>query len=345
MPRVIARGRPQVLITGAELAYQADAIDALADLADTNILPRLAPLTELCRAVRRADVLIVDVAPINKQVIHAGSGLRGIVQYGIGVDHIDLEAASDRGIPVSNTPEAVCTEVAEHAVGLLFAQCRRIVQASHDVQQCGKWEPYGPRHVPKRLLGCVLALIGFGRIGREVYRITSGIGLKVVVYDPFLTPAQVAVATAGRAILEGQILSALAQADFVSVHVPLTPSTRHLIGEEALRALKPTAYLVNTSRGKVVDEEALVLALEQGRLAGAALDVLSQEPPPHDHPLLAREDIVITPHIAWKSEVAEYNVEMQAVAEARRILLGQAPRNVLNPEVLTGPQGDNDQPG
>jgi D-3-phosphoglycerate dehydrogenase len=328
------RARLQVLIAGAELAHQAKEIEALADLADTTVLSRLATVAELCQAIREVDVLMVDVAPINRNVIGAASRLRAIVEYGMGVDHIDIKAATERGIYVANTPEAFCVEVAEHAVGLLFAQARRIVQASHDVQRAGRWEPYGTRYVPKRLSGSVVALIGFGRIGREMYRITSGIGFKVIIHDPFLNAGHVAVSTNGQALLVEGLLSALAQADFVLVQVPLTPTTHHLIGQEALAAMKSTAYLVNVSRGSVVDEEALTSALEQGKIAGAALDVLSQEPPPPDHPLLTREDVIITPHIAWKSEVAEYNVEMQAVAEARRVLLGQAPRHLLNGEVL-----------
>jgi D-3-phosphoglycerate dehydrogenase len=331
------QARSQVIIAGAELAHQAKEIEALADLADTIVLPRLASVAELCQAIHEADVLMVDVAPINREVIGAASRLRAIVEYGMGVDHIDIQAATERGIYVANTPEAFCTEVAEHAVGLLFAQARRIVQASHDVQRTGRWEPYGTRYVPKRLSGSAVALIGFGRIGREVYRITSGIGFKVIIHDPFLTAEQVAAATNGQALLAEGVLSALAQADFVLVQVPLMPTTRHLIGQEALAAMKPTAYLVNISRGDVIDDEALRLALERGSIAGAALDVLSQEPPSSDHPLLAREDVIVTPHIAWKSEVAEYNVEMQAVAETRRVLLGQPPRYLLNRELLIRP--------
>jgi D-3-phosphoglycerate dehydrogenase len=338
------QARPQVLIAGAELAHQANEIEALADLADTTVLPRLASVAELCHAIREVDVLMVDLAPINREVIWAASRLRAIVEYGMGVDHIDIQAATERGIYVANTPEAFCTEVAEHAVGLLFAQARGIVRASFDVQQAGRWEPYGTRYMPKRLFGSVLALIGLGRIGREVCRITSGIGFKVVVHDPFLTVEQVAAATNGQGLPAEGLLPALAQADFVLVQVPLLPTTRHLIGGEALAAMRPTAYLVNISRGSVVDEEALRLALEQGSLAGAALDVLSQEPPSPDDPLLAREDVIVTPHIAWKSEVAEYNVEMQAVAETRRVLLGQPPRHLLNQDVLDRPAQLNPNP-
>jgi D-3-phosphoglycerate dehydrogenase / 2-oxoglutarate reductase len=332
-----SRARPQVIIAGAELAHQAKEIEALADLADTTILSPQASHVELCQAVRKADVLVVDTTPINREVIQAASKLRAIVQYGVGVDHIDIEAATEHGIYVIITPEAVCTEVAEHAVGLLFAQARRIVQASRDVLQGGLWETYGARYVPRRLFGSILALIGFGRIGREVYRITSGIGFKVIVYDPSLAPEQVATATNGQALWGGELLSVLAQADFVLIQVPLIPTTRHLIGREALAAMKPTAYLISVSRGDVIDEEALVEALEQGRIAGVALDILSQAPHPPNHPLLTREDVVITPHIAWKSQVAEYNVEMQAVSEVRRVLQGQQPRYLLNREVVARP--------
>lgn len=335
------RARSRVLIAGAELAHQAEEVEALADLADTAILPRSASLAELCQAVREADVLMVDAAPINREVIRAASRLRAIVQYGVGVDHIDVAAATEHDIYVCITPEAVSTEVAEHAVGLLFAQARRIVQSSHDVQRVGLWQGYGPRYLPKRLHGSVLALIGFGRIGREVYRIASGVGFKVIIHDPFLTPEQVAAATSGQALLGEDLLSVVAQADFVLVQVPLIPTTRRLIGREALAVMKTTAYLVNVSRGGVIDEEALMLALERGKIAGAALDVLSQEPPPPDHPLLRRGNVIITPHIAWKSEVAEYNIEMQAVAETRRILLGQAPRCILNRELLARTSNDS----
>ena len=324
------RARPQVLIAGAEFAHQAQEIEALVDVADTLIVSRHASAPELCQAIRNADLLMVDMAPVSREVIEAAPRLRAIVQYGTGVDHIDMGAATDHGICVCNTPEAVCTEVAEHAVGLLIAQARRIVEASYDVQHAGRWDKYGSRFTPKRLSGSVLALIGFGRVGREVYRLTSGIGFGIIVHDPFLTADQVAAATSGQASLGEELHSVLAQADFVLVQVQLTPATRHLIGREALAAMKPSAYLVNTSRGGVIDEEALRQALVLGQIAGAALDVMDQEPPPANHPLLSRSDVIITPHIAWKSEVAEYNIEMQAVAEARRILLGQTPHSVLN---------------
>lgn len=222
---------------------------------------------------------------------------RAILRTGTGTDNIPVEAATRRGILVANTPEATTHQVAEHALGLLLAVVRRIAVQDRLVRQ-GVWDR--DRAWPNwHLVGQTLGLVGFGRIARLLAHKVSGLEMHVIAYDPLVDAATMAA----HGIVRAELDDLLGRADFVSVHVPLSDRTRHLIGERELRRMRPRAVLVNTSRGPVIDEAALVRALSEGWIAAAGLDVLETEPPPADHPLLRLDNVVLTPHIASYSDV------------------------------------------
>ena len=245
---------------------------------------------------------------------------RIIVRYGIGVDNVALEAARRRGIVVANVPDYCVDEVADHALALMLAVLRRVVPA-HRVVRDGRWDVTVMAGV-RRLRELTLGVVGFGRIGRTVGTKASALGMRVVAYDPWV-PAE-AIRSAGAQPVSLDEL--LAQADVVTLHCPLTPETRHLLGAAQLARMKPTAYLVNTSRGELVDADALAEALRSGKLAGAALDVLPQEPPPAGHPLLSLDNVVVTPHVAWYSEDSLVELRTKAAQQVREVLLGGSAR-------------------
>lgn len=216
---------------------------------------------------------------------------KGIFRSGSGIDALPCAAAKELGVEVLNTPESIAESVAEHAVSLLFAAVRRIPHYDRDVR-AGQWElPNGMNwHISGRTLG----LVGYGRIARNVERMVSGFGMRVIHYDPFVADSM-------------DLDQLLAESDFVSLHCPLTDETRGIIDARRLRLMKKTAILVNTSRGPVVDEAALIEALREGVIGAAALDVLCDEPPAKDNPLLSMDNVVVTPHIAAFSADFEKN--------------------------------------
>jgi D-3-phosphoglycerate dehydrogenase len=223
-------------------------------------------------------------------------GCGAIVRTGSGTDNVPVEAATQRGIVVANTPDALTEAVSDHAIGLLFAVLRRITLQDRLVRggvwdRRRAWPHWSPR-------GRTLGLVGFGRIARAIARKLSGFEMKVLAYDP-LVSSESAAAEGASVVGLDEVLS---RADVISLHCPLTAQTRHLIDEGALRQMKPSAVLLNTARGPVVDEGALAAALAEGRIAGAGLDVLEQEPPDPANPLLRLDNVVVTPHMAAYSD-------------------------------------------
>jgi D-3-phosphoglycerate dehydrogenase / 2-oxoglutarate reductase len=266
------------------------------------------------------------VGPITAAVMAAMPNCMIIARYGIGVDTIDLEAATAVGIIVTNNPTYCITEVAEHTMALLLACCRKAPFYDRLVRN-GRWE-IPPGKPMFRLEGSTLGLVGFGNIAREVARRAGSFGMRVFYADPAVP--QQRFSGLGEKV---ELRRLLEEADFVSLHTPLTSQTRSMIDDAALALMKPTAYLINCARGAVVDTAALVRTLDSRRLAGCALDTTDPEPLPDSHPLRGRENVILTPHVAWYSEQAMRALQAGAPGEVRRALCGEWPINVVNPEV------------
>jgi len=279
---------------------------------------------DLLGATADADALMVCYAPITRRVIAQLQRCRIIARYGIGVDNVDLPAATERGITVTNVPDYCIDEVSDHAVALLLACARKILLLDRRVR-AGRWEAGDARPV-YRLRGRTLGLVGFGKIPRRVAEKAQALGLRVLAYDPYVGPEEMGAHRVAKATLE----EVLSQADFVSIHAPLVPETRGLIGERELRLMKPTSYLINTARGPIVQEEALVRALREGWIAGAGLDVLESEPPREGTPLLALENVILTPHAAFYSEESVQDLQRKAAENVAKVLSGEAPLSPVN---------------
>lgn len=259
---------------------------------------------------------------------------RIVARDGVGFETVDVAAATKLGAWVTIIPDALIDDVADTAIMLLVAANRRLAFLDA-ATRAGQWRQAGVdlfNNPPAKLRGTVLGVVGFGRIGRAAAERAKGFGMKIVTADPIATMEQVAAAGAELVSLD----SLLAQSDFVSIHVPLGPSTHHLIGERELRLMKKRAILVNTARGSVVDELALIKALSEGWIRGAGLDVFEQEPIDPANPLLKMTNVVVTPHIASISDVSNRERREEAAREVLRVLSGELPRRqaVVNRELF-----------
>ena len=291
---------------------------------------RMAPASTpeaIVRASADADALLVTYAKITAEMIAQMKRCRIISRFGIGVDNVDIAAATTAGIVVTKVPDYCIDEVSDHALALLLALVRKIPFANAHVH-AGSWEMSAvvPIH---RVRGSVLGLVGFGRIPQLVAPKAQAFGIRVVASDPYV-PAEV---FAGAGVERVDFPRLLQISDYVSIHSPLLAETRNLFNAEAFRQMKPTAYLINTARGPIVDEAALAEALDAGHLAGAALDVMPQEPPVNS-PLVGRADVIITPHTSFYSEESLVELQVKAAEEVVRVLGGRAPRNPVNPEAV-----------
>ncbi|MCS7136071.1 MAG: C-terminal binding protein [Nitrososphaerota archaeon] len=289
---------------------------------------------DLLAEVKDVDVMLVVYAKITKRIIESAPRLKGIVRYGIGVDNVDIRAATEMGVYVANVPDYCIGTVAEHTFALLLALTRKIILADRIVRSAGWkiWTQQPTELMGNDLEGKVLGLIGMGNIGSAVAIRAKAFGMKVIAYDPYLEKDKARSLDAELVDLD----TLLKNSDFVSIHVPLTPETRGMIGEQELRKMKRTAYLINTSRGPIVRESALYKALKDGWIAGAALDVYEKEPPDRDNPLFRLDNVVLTPHIAWYTEEALKRLKRSVAEEAIRILNGMPPKSLVNKDVLLG---------
>ena len=279
---------------------------------------------ELVAAVKGVHAVVVRSATkITRRVVEAADELRVIGRAGVGVDNVDTRAATERGIVVMNTPSGNTTSAAELAVALLLALARHLPRADRVVRG-GSWSKKGLTGT--EVAGKRLGVIGLGRIGRAVATRALGLEMKVVATDPFLQGETSPVP--GVEIVDLDVL--LANSDFVSLHLPLTEATKNLLSAERIGRMKAGARLVNAARGGLVDEEALVAALEAGRLAGAAFDVFAEEPPPKDHPLFRRDDVVLTPHLGASSHEAQFAVAVDVAKQIAEFLLHGVAHNAVN---------------
>lgn len=282
---------------------------------------------DLIADCRDADAVLTANGKFSRRVIAELPRLRAICRYGIGVDTVDVAAATDDGVIVANVPDFCIDEVSDTAMTMILALARRLVRTDGLIKR-GIYDREGTRPIHK-LRGSVLGLVGFGNIGRAVCRKAEPFGFRVLTYDPYVKAA--AVGDYPATLVDRDRV--LRDSDFVSIHTPLTAETRHLIGEAELRRMKPSAYLVNTSRGRVVDGKALYRALKEGWIAGAGLDVLEEEPPRPDEPLLTLDNVILTPHYAGYSEEAFQELRVKVAENAAAVLRGEFPKYVFNPEV------------
>ena len=284
---------------------------------------------ELATLSRDADAILTCFAEVGPEIVEAAERLRVIGRYGIGVDNIAVDAATEHGILVTNVPVYCRDEVTDHVLAMILAFARQLATFDRAIRS-GDWSLGQLAHPIRRLRGLTLGIVGLGQIGLALARKAQALGLKVVAHDANRSsvPEDVDV--------ELVSLHELARrADFVSLHVPLDDGTRHLVDEAFLHEMKETAFLVNTARGGVVDQEALVAALREGRIAGAALDVFTPERISADDPLLALPNVIATPHVAYYSEESLVDLGRLAAENVAAVLAGERPAAVVNPEVLT----------
>ncbi len=276
---------------------------------------------KVVEAVHDADAVLVRESPVRREAVAVMQRCRAIVRYGIGVDNIDQAAARERRIYVANVPDYGAEEVSDQALALLLGVVRRVATRDRAVRN-GAWN-VSRREKMYRVAGRTLGLVGYGRIARTFERKMRGMGVeRVLVFDPYASD----VGAAERATLDDLCRTA----DFISVHAPLTPETRHLVGRAQFALMKPTAILVNTARGPLVDEQALVEALQARRLQGAGIDVYEHEPPRRDHPLFALDNVVLSDHTGWYSEESVNELQTKAAEEIARVFRGETPKHWLN---------------
>jgi D-3-phosphoglycerate dehydrogenase len=270
-----------------------------------------------------ADAVLVTYAKINGDMIRQMKKCRIISRFGIGVDNVDLDAATAAGIVVTKVPDYCIDEVSDHTMALLLSAVRKIPMATEQVHS-GTWKM--PNFVPiKRLRGSVIGLVGFGRIPQLVVPKAQAFGLRVVAYDPFV-PKDVFAKLGVEQVDFKQLLEV---SDIVSIHSPLVPETKGLFNADAFTRMKKTAYLINTARGPIIDEAALAAALDSGQIAGAALDVMTQEPPVSS-PLIGNRKAIITPHTSFYSDESLVELQTKASQEVVSVLSGKAARNPVN---------------
>ncbi|MEF8856101.1 MAG: C-terminal binding protein [Haloplanus sp.] len=305
-----------------DLDIERDILDeAGADLIDAEASDE--PLETL---VADADGVIVMYEAVDADLLDAMPNCRVVSRTGIGFDNVHLDAATERGVYVTNVPDYCISEVSSHTMALLLALERKVVEYNDRVKS-GEWDEHAGRPM-HRLDGQTLGLIAFGDIARAVAAKASAFGMDVIAHDPYIDEAE------GDVTLVDDLSTLLAESDAVSIHSPLTPQTRGMIGADELDRMKASAFLLNTARGGIVDEAALADAIREGRIAGAGLDVLDEEPPADDSPLLDLDDVILTPHAAYNSAESVVELREKATRNVAQTLAGDVPDYVVNDAVL-----------
>jgi D-3-phosphoglycerate dehydrogenase len=311
--------RPLIAVTDSVFPSLDPAIAALKRVDPELRMAKSAAADDILAVARDADAILVTYAKLPGDLLRQLKRCKAIGRFGLGVDNIDVPAAAACGITVTYVPDYCMREVSDHAMALLLALARKVV-FSNNLVQAGRWEM--PAVVPiRRLAGQVLGLVGFGNIPRLVAPKAQAFGLRVLAYDPYVEPD--ALAAAGVEVVSLDDL--LARADFVSIHAPLLPATRGLFNPATFAKMKRGACLINTARGPLVDEAALVAALDSGHLGGAALDVVATEPLAKDSKLLGRPNVILTPHTAFYSVEALEELQTKCATDVARVLCGEQP--------------------
>jgi D-3-phosphoglycerate dehydrogenase / 2-oxoglutarate reductase len=311
--------RPLIAVTDSVFPSLDPAIAALKRIDPELRMAKSTAPDDILAVAREADAILVTYAKLPGELLRQLDRCKAIGRFGLGVDNIDIPTAAELGIVVTYVPDYCMREVSDHAMALLLALARKVVR-SNDLVQAGRWEM--PAVVPiRRLDGQVLGLVGFGNIPRQLAPKAKAFGLTVLTHDPYVAPDVLAAAG-----VEGvSFADLLARSDFVSIHAPLLPATRGLFNADAFARMKRGASLINTARGPLVDEAALIAALDSGRLGGAALDVVATEPLTGDSKLLGRPNVILSPHTAFYSVEALEELQTKCASDVARVLSGEKP--------------------
>lgn len=286
--------------------------------------------SKVIEATRDADIVVVNMVPVTEEIVAGWERCKLLIRHGVGYDNVELEALGRAGIPCCYIPDYCTEDVAEQAIALLLA-CGRRLETSRKVldesSARGQWD-FADVIPVFRMAGRTVGILGCGRIGSRVYQKLKSFGFQFLICDPYLAGER--KRELGIEVVDKETM--FRASDFITVHTPLTRETRRIVNAETLAMMKPTAYLVNTARGPMVDAAALAGALGNGVIAGAGIDVYDTEPPPPNHPLFGAPNLILTPHLAWYSEDAAWRIRELILLEIDRFVAGQAPRYVAAPE-------------
>ena len=314
----------RVVITDCDQGSIEEEKDEFAKIGSELILAEVQEERELIRACREADGLLNQYALLTRRVLENLPNCKVVSRYGVGVDSVDLKAATDLGIIVANVPDYCMDEVADQTVSMLLGLIRKTAFFDQKVKS-GQWD--FRQGIPiYRTRGKTLGLIGCGKIGLEVAKRISGFGVRVITFDPYLKKSPQGVELK-------DLDTVLKESDFISIHCPLNDSTRHLIGEQTFKKMEKRPILINTSRGPIIDEKALIQALKEGLISGAGLDVLEKEPPDSQNPLLKMENVILTPHVSFYSVESISELKRRTAKNVADVLTGRWPKSVVNREV------------
>ncbi len=280
-----------------------------------------------------AELLVVCYAKVTRKVIETAKALKGIIMWGVGVDNIDIDAATEYNIPVVNCPNYGTNTLADFTFGLMLALARKVVELDGKMRrESWLWPDF--QYAGTDVFGKTIGLVGCGRTGKAMARRCRGFDMNILGYDPYVSQESADV----EAIAFVELDELLTRSDFISIHCCLTPETKNLIDRESFAKMKSSAFLLNVARGEVVEEVALIEALEGDRLAGAGLDVFSQEPLPPNHPLLQMENVILSPHFAYYTREADIRLDREALQVIRDLLENRRPGSLLNPEIFATPK-------
>ncbi len=327
--------RPKVVVTDyiePDMDWEAEQMEQRG-VDFTALQLKFRPEEEVIAAVEDATVIVVNMVPFPAAVINSLKACKRLIRHGAGYDNVDVGACTARGIPFAYCPDYCMEEVAEQAISLIFACARQVPQSRKILEDSiarGQWD-FTPLAKCYRMTGKTLGIIGCGRIGGTLFEKMRSFGFeKILVCDPYLAARRLERLGTETVPLE----EVFRESDFISIHTPLNDETRHIVNRDTLKLMKPTAYLVNTSRGPMVDHEALAEALRSGTIAGAGIDVYDTEPPTDTYPLLELDNAILTPHLSWYSEDAAWTIREKIVEDINLGLAGKPPRYCVNKEVL-----------
>lgn len=313
----------QVVITDCDHGFIEPEREEFQRVGARLILTQIREEEELIQACGEADGIISQYALLTRRVLEHLDACKVIARYGVGVDSIDLKAATELGIIVANVPDYCVDEVVNQVIALALALTRKITFLNQKVKS-DQWD-FRQGMPIYRVRGKILGLIGSGRIGQEVGKRMSAFGVRVIAFDPYVKSLD------GIELTDLDTL--LKTSDFISIHCPLNPSTHHLIGEKEFHRMEKRPLILNTSRGSIIDEKALIAALQEGRISGAGLDVLEKEPPDSQNPLLKMDNVILSPHIGFYSEESIGELKRRTAQNISDVLTGKWPRSVVNSEV------------